>query len=69
MFAIKGLTEKILFLSLTRVKLRASDSLNPCYLKWEPLSGIKITQILVKDGLYERPSLIGPAHYIFLKIL
>ena len=29
----------------------------------------KMTQILVKDGLFERPSLIAPTHYIFFKIL
>ena len=28
-----------------------------------------LTQILVRDGLFERPSLIGSAHYIFFKIL
>ena len=27
------------------------------------------TQILVRDGLFERPSLISPAHHIFFKIL
>ena len=27
------------------------------------------TQILVRDGLIERPSPIGPTHYIFFKIL
>ena len=28
-----------------------------------------LTQILVRDGLFERLSLIGSAHYIFFKIL
>ena len=30
---------------------------------------IKLTQILVRNGLFERPSLIKLAHYIFFKIL
>ena len=33
------------------------------------LANIVGTQILVRDGLFERPSLIGTAHHIFYKIL